>query len=526
MSTIPSTSMPPPTAAAGLDNVTGSRQERLLGRPNREMVDSTREVQSGWWGGLATFLYTLALLDLFLVLMLLKLETEESTISWWLVATPLWVLQGLGLTKDFFRYYRYSSPGEDPPSVYLFVYRMLHGSSLAISTLLVTIRLEGVLLKDVPWSLILCPMWVDAVVGSAILWFAPPPPSFEASGGSTRDYRQNMLNAGLFHVVAWGLQVGLVAMKLDGTIDGSWSNIFVPSFLMLIMMVIVLVGTSFHLLATFCPMCLRFLSISRAGRLVMVELGVVLVLVWAWIICLFHSFDSLVELLSRESPTTVSDVLLPTIGVASATLVLIPVLVAAAFSIGLTEQALADAVDGGHQEQVAMTPLMRPIQMWQLSSTYFKRVGDDLSRSTAGGDAMDGGVWPGCDEDIAELGVAKMCYVCETNAANAVLLDCGHGGICYEDATGLLERGNRMCPICRDPVQHVVKLPDDVVGTDGTHPPRGNRIIEVSEGFSILSSQPSTSTRGRRQSGASERRGSDPSSTPAARAEPPPPPQT
>jgi Zinc finger, C3HC4 type (RING finger) len=47
-------------------------------------------------------------------------------------------------------------------------------------------------------------------------------------------------------------------------------------------------------------------------------------------------------------------------------------------------------------------------------------------------------------------GAEKLCYVCEARDANAVLLECGHGGVCYECALGLVrQRRERSCPICR-----------------------------------------------------------------------------
>jgi Zinc finger, C3HC4 type (RING finger) len=44
----------------------------------------------------------------------------------------------------------------------------------------------------------------------------------------------------------------------------------------------------------------------------------------------------------------------------------------------------------------------------------------------------------------------KLCYVCVAREANAVLLECGHGGVCYDCALGLVQqRRERSCPICR-----------------------------------------------------------------------------
>lgn len=44
------------------------------------------------------------------------------------------------------------------------------------------------------------------------------------------------------------------------------------------------------------------------------------------------------------------------------------------------------------------------------------------------------------------------CYICLENKPNAVLMPCGHGGICNKCGISLLE-DESPCPICRDPVE-------------------------------------------------------------------------
>ena len=41
------------------------------------------------------------------------------------------------------------------------------------------------------------------------------------------------------------------------------------------------------------------------------------------------------------------------------------------------------------------------------------------------------------------------CQICMSNAADAVLLECGHGGLCYACAVRLLKGTTRACPLCR-----------------------------------------------------------------------------
>jgi Zinc finger, C3HC4 type (RING finger) len=69
------------------------------------------------------------------------------------------------------------------------------------------------------------------------------------------------------------------------------------------------------------------------------------------------------------------------------------------------------------------------------SSTSSSSVGDSSSSSS---------------NKRPRAGAEKLCYVCEARDANAVLLECGHGGVCYECALGLVrQRRERSCPICR-----------------------------------------------------------------------------
>lgn len=47
---------------------------------------------------------------------------------------------------------------------------------------------------------------------------------------------------------------------------------------------------------------------------------------------------------------------------------------------------------------------------------------------------------------------AELCYVCIDNPSNVVLLNCGHGGICFLCSIQI----GHQCPICRAPISGVV----------------------------------------------------------------------
>jgi len=50
-----------------------------------------------------------------------------------------------------------------------------------------------------------------------------------------------------------------------------------------------------------------------------------------------------------------------------------------------------------------------------------------------------------------------LCYLCFEGPPNAVLLNCGHGGICYECAVALIKKKNE-CMECRKPVEMIYKV--------------------------------------------------------------------
>ena len=57
------------------------------------------------------------------------------------------------------------------------------------------------------------------------------------------------------------------------------------------------------------------------------------------------------------------------------------------------------------------------------------------------------------------------CYICCEKTANAILMGCGHGGICYGCATFLIQKKNE-CMECRGPVESIVKLDMEANFTD------------------------------------------------------------
>ncbi|CAN0583175.1 unnamed protein product, partial [Ectocarpus sp. 12 AP-2014] len=50
------------------------------------------------------------------------------------------------------------------------------------------------------------------------------------------------------------------------------------------------------------------------------------------------------------------------------------------------------------------------------------------------------------------------CYICCERRADAVVMECGHGGVCFTCATTLADSPPHLCPVCRKVIQEVFKL--------------------------------------------------------------------
>ena len=59
------------------------------------------------------------------------------------------------------------------------------------------------------------------------------------------------------------------------------------------------------------------------------------------------------------------------------------------------------------------------------------------------------------DKDFLEK---ASCCICFSNLANAVIMNCGHGGICYECGKSILQSNVCLCHLCREPLLFVLQL--------------------------------------------------------------------
>ena len=50
------------------------------------------------------------------------------------------------------------------------------------------------------------------------------------------------------------------------------------------------------------------------------------------------------------------------------------------------------------------------------------------------------------------------CIICFEKLANAVIMNCGHGGICYDCGKSILESSLQVCHLCREPLLFVLQM--------------------------------------------------------------------
>jgi hypothetical protein len=71
------------------------------------------------------------------------------------------------------------------------------------------------------------------------------------------------------------------------------------------------------------------------------------------------------------------------------------------------------------------------------------------------------------------------CIICFTRTPNAVLMDCGHGGLCIDCARAVAQRAPGVCPVCRNRITAVLQL-------TGFHELADGRVLAYSrEGYEV-----------------------------------------
>lgn len=94
--------------------------------------------------------------------------------------------------------------------------------------------------------------------------------------------------------------------------------------------------------------------------------------------------------------------------------------------------------------------LRRPIMQIASQSIFFLRHSSTVFKRTKYSHELS-------ECSSHEYDDSKPCYVCMSNPSNGILMECGHGGLCYECAIELA-RKSQPCPLCRSLIQEVVHI--------------------------------------------------------------------
>ncbi|CAM9328915.1 unnamed protein product, partial [Phaeothamnion confervicola] len=83
------------------------------------------------------------------------------------------------------------------------------------------------------------------------------------------------------------------------------------------------------------------------------------------------------------------------------------------------------------------------------------------STGGGGGGGLSGIAESAGEETDDDDSLSGICFLCHDRPPDAVLLDCGHGGLCHGCGVSIASRPRPSCPICRSPITFVYQLPKD-----------------------------------------------------------------
>lgn len=66
--------------------------------------------------------------------------------------------------------------------------------------------------------------------------------------------------------------------------------------------------------------------------------------------------------------------------------------------------------------------------------------------------------YSGGGPSAASSAAPSPCYICCERRADAVVMECGHGGMCFKCAQQLVVTPPSQCPVCRKPIQQVLRF--------------------------------------------------------------------
>lgn len=459
---------------------------------------------------------------LFLVLLGVRLEYVK-TLSWRIVFFPFWIGDGLTIIKRLADLHKGWRP----------VAHLFDACGILVAKALTLAKLEGGA-SNLSAFEVISPYIVGVLCSAIVRGYIDSSKSRQVG----RAPKCRFLSAFSAHVAFRGLQPVLLAAKLDGVWNPtSWGIVFIPSWILLGTMAAVaatLCNCTSLLSAGMQTRVRR--QATRLVALCATQLLTVAGCLFIFGFLLAKRLDARDNLNDRidrreeqcsrdenvpeacESPRyldrnldslepTTTAILAPLIAMYLALFILHPFVVRDSRKFQDLVQVVVSEGDEASEEARAVLAAQRasdifhqmpvgtednniivealsvPTRLLQLSSTLFQRTTEDLADdcSLDSVDTMENSVneeEKDADQkegdDLEMQRRANTCYVCFTEDHDAVLLECGHGGVCFACARSLATRHPRTCPICRMPITAFLK----VKKTEGN-------IVVAEEGFTV-----------------------------------------
>ncbi len=152
----------------------------------------------------------------------------------------------------------------------------------SVTSYVVACRLDDVIHRA-HWATIFTPMWVDVTCGLVLLWYSYPSMHDVGDNVMYGYIRTSIVTCGIVHFLSCGLQILLLALKLDDKISWEWPKVLVVWCGLLIMIGIKLFHLSLKIGVQCYPPLLHYWStLSFCKKFMVVETTAALVLIWAW----------------------------------------------------------------------------------------------------------------------------------------------------------------------------------------------------------------------------------------------------
>eukprot|EP00298_Acanthocystis_sp_HF-20_P029370 c8248_g1_i1.p1 GENE.c8248_g1_i1~~c8248_g1_i1.p1 ORF type:complete len:519 (+),score=112.96 c8248_g1_i1:138-1694(+) len=403
---------------------------------------------------------------LFLGLLLQKLENRIQ-ISWTRVFSPIIIASIIETIVNVFKLSKAEKVLEAHDDKKFLLWPFKSALLDGIGTIFLVIMISQVLDKSItkPLSVILFPFWICVTICSILKLISGSQPTIREMGES----KQGLL-AGLCYFAYRGVGPFIVCLKIDGLIDANWILIFVPWWVPLFGLSIVSLCFCFSvpcLISCFNPFSrsnLRF-PIDENSR---IEFQRVWILYMtcntssSLLICVssFSFLLFLVRKLMHGNEVSYTQILFPLFVLFAYHLIVEPILISQRkkwFKIRKFFQALErllpnTQIDDESRTNIVLTQSTSETLL-QLSSNVFQNI---LVSTFPQIDFES--KWRDLSECNSQNINCEQCYVCMTNSQNAVLMNCGHGGICFTCGSRLLNNLNPECPLCRQKVDRVLQL--------------------------------------------------------------------